>query len=249
MLYGSYLNPDDFSWSTSAPEIATLHEETHPITGRSVRLVKGVSEGTATISAVSQEVTGSMTVTVRDRARLAWSVPVGTGSIDAGIAIGADGTIYMGTNEHGADRSRWSAVSPQGGVLWTLDLTRTGHSTPAIGDDGMLYLGSSSNVSNDFAGSLIAVDPGGTVRWLLEVIDPLRSSPALGPDGTIYVAGGQHVYAVDQQGEIQWSYETADRAFFRSSPAVADDGTVYVGGEDDLLYAISNRANAGRVGG
>lgn len=236
MLYGSTLDPGRFSWSTSASDVATVDEETHPITGRSVRLVTGVSEGTATITATSQGATGVMTVTVRDRARLAWSVPVGTGSISAGIAIGADGTIYVVSSEYGST-SHLFALSPQGSVVWTLDTPFRVFSTPAIGADGTLYLGSMS--TNTFTGRLIAVDPGGTVRWVLADIDGIRSSPALGPDGTIYVAGGYHVYAVDPEGEIRWAYESTDDVFVFSSPAVASYGTIYVGGADANLYAIN----------
>jgi hypothetical protein len=142
MLYGSFLDPARFSWSTSAPDVATIDQQTHPITGGSVLVVKGVSEGTATITATSQGVTGSMTVTVRDRARHAWSVSLGSGSgsITAGIAIGADGTIYVASYQYGST-SRLFALSPQGSVVWSLDTPFRVSSTPAIGPNGTLYLG------------------------------------------------------------------------------------------------------------
>ena len=221
-----------FSWSSSAPDIATVSLEPHPrIDGRKLQLVTGMSEGTATITATSQGVTGSMAVTVRDRARPAWSVAVGMGMIDAGVAVGGDGTIYTAINEWGAPRSRLFAVSPEGTTLWSLELPNHVRGTPAIGDDGTLYLGCMS-------GRLIAVDPDGTVRWMLEDIYPIRSSPAIGPDETVYVAGGRHVYAVDPEGEIRWVYEQEDRTFAFSSPALATDGTIYVGGTDHRLHAI-----------
>jgi hypothetical protein len=189
-----------------------------------------VSEGTATITATSQGVTGGITVTVRDRARLAWSVPLADELVDvADVAIGADGTIYVAAS--GAAGSRWFAVSPQGAVLWTLNLPDS-RTTPAIGADGTLYGGLSD-------GGLIAVSPGGTVRWTLWDLDDIESSPAIGSDGIIYVAGGRHVYAVDPQGEIQWAYEITDTVFVHSSPAVASDGAIYVGGTDGGLYAIN----------
>ena len=246
-LYASIRDPGRFSWSSSAPEVAAVSADTIGHNGRATRFVTGLSDGTATITATSQGVTGSLTVTVRERARLAWSVPLewsfaegaGRGSIQAGVAIGADGTIYVGWNEYPARRSHWSALSPQGGVLWTLDLPGTGSSTPAIGADGTLYLGSYNVSDSGSWGSLVAVDPGGSIRWILEDLDAIYSSPALGPDGTIYVAGGRHVHAVDPQGEIQWTYETSGRTFSRSSPAVASDGTIYVGGNDHALHAIN----------
>ena len=233
-LYGSVGHPGRFSWSSSAPDVATVEAAPHPrIAGRKQRLVAGVSEGTATITATSQGVTGSMPVTVRDRAELTWSVAVGMGFIDAGVAVGGNGTTYIGINEWGAPRSRLFAVLPEGAVLWSVELPGHVRSIPAIGDDGTLYIGSQ-------AGHLFAVDPGGSIQWMLEGLDPIRSSPAIGPDGTIYVAGGHHVYAVDPQGAIQWAYERErdETVFFMSSPAIATDGTIYLGGEDGLLFAF-----------
>ena len=240
-LYGTAHDPDRFTWSSSAPEIASISRDMIP--AGSTRFVTGLSDGTATITATSQGVTGRLTVTVRERARVAWSVPLdwsfpeGSGGepwIGAGVAIGGDGTIYVGWNDDPAQTSHWYALSPQGGILWTLDLPSTGWSTPAIGADGTLYLGSEIGLT----GSLVAVDPAGSVRWILDGLDGITSSPAIGPDGTIYVAGGRHVHAVDPRGEIQWTHENSDHIFAFSSPAVASDGTIYVGGMDDHLHAI-----------
>jgi outer membrane protein assembly factor BamB len=227
VLYTTETDADRFSWSSSAAEVATVEVNPGPFGGFWVE-VTGVSGGTATITATSQDVSGEMTVTVRDRARLAWSVPLPGQLIEADIAIGADGTIYVVT--YGAERSRWFAVSPQGAVLWTLDMPDS-RATPAIGGDGTLYAGLRD-------GGLIAVTPGGGVLWTLWGLDKIRSSPAIGPDGTIYVAGHYHVYAVSPQGELQWAYEAPDRVFVHSAPAVANDGTIYVGGTDGLLYAV-----------
>ena len=239
-LYRTAFDPGRFAWSSSAPEIASVILSN----GGSTRTVTGLSDGTATITATSRGVTGRLTVTVRERARLAWSVPlewsfpeaVAPILIGAGVAIGADGTIYVGWNDDPAQTSHWYALSPQGGILWTVDVPgRTTWGMPAIGADGTLYFGSSIGT----AGSLVAVDPGGSIRWILDNLDAISSSPALGPDGTIHVAGGRHVHAVDSQGEIRWTYETPVRNFFISSPAVTSDGTIYVGGDDHSLHAIN----------
>ena len=189
--------------------------------------------------------TGRLTVTVRERARVAWSFPLDWsfpegsrgGTIDAGVAIGADGTIYVGWNDNSAQASHWYALSPQGAILWTLDLPgRITWGMPAIGADGTLYFGSTIGS----AGALVAVDPGGSIRWILDGLDRIAASPAIGPDGTIHVAGGRHVHAVDPRGVIRWTYETPVRTFVFSSPAVASDGTIYVGGDDHALHAIDS---------
>ena len=209
-------------------------------------ILTGLSDGTAMITATSQGVTGRLAVTVRERARIGWSVPLDWsfpegregGSIQAGVTIGADGTIHVGWNDFATQLSHWYALSPRGSIRWTLSLSPTGASTPAIGVDGTLYLGSWNVSDSGSWGSLIAVDPGGSRRWILDDLDAIHSSPALGHDGTIHVAGGRHVHAVDPQGEIQWTYQTPGKTFSFSSPAVASDGTIYVGGNDRALHAI-----------
>ena len=243
-LYHTGHDPGRFAWSSSAPEIASVSGDSILSNGGSTRTVTGLGDGTATITATSQGVTGRLTVTVRERARLAWSVPLEWSFPEAtaeiliggGVAIGADGTIYVGWNDYPAQTSHWYALSPQGGILWTVDVPGlTFWGMPAIGADGTLYFGSRI----DSAGSLVAVDPGGSIRWILSGLGRISSSPALGPGGTIHVAGGRHVHAVDPRGEIRWTYETPVRTFTFSSPAVASDGTIYVGGDDHALHAIS----------
>ncbi len=232
-----YRDFDRFAWSSSAPDIATVDEGTCRPNDRRCRLVTGLSEGTGTITATSEGVTADMTVTIRDAARHTWSVPMDQGWVTAGITIGPDGMIYAMNSQYGTT-SRLFALSSEGNVVWSLVTPFRVRATPAIGDDGTLYLGSSVGGEG---GRLFAVDPGGMVRWELSDIERIRSSPAIGPDGTIYVAGGEHVYAVDPQGEIQWTYEreSDETLFFVSSPGVASDGTIYVGGEDGLLYALN----------
>ena len=238
-LYHAAHDSGRFAWSSSAPEIASVSGDSILSNGGSTRTVTGLSNGTTTITATSQGVTGRLTVTVRERARVAWSFPLAWsfpegsngGVIDAGVAIGADGRIYVGWNDNPGERSHWYALSPQGGMLWTVDLPGISWSTPAIGADGSLYLGLQ-------VGSLVALDRAGSVRWVLDNLDGVSSSPAIGPDGTIYVAARRRVHAVDVDGEIQWTYGTTGTTFFKSSPAVASDGTIYVGGMDDHLHAI-----------
>ena len=245
-LYRTAFDPGRFAWSSSAPEIASVSGDSILSNGGSTRTVTGLSDGTATITATSQGVTGRLKVTVRERARVAWSVPLewsrpkasGEVLIGAGVAIGADGTIYVGWNDYPAETSHWYALSPQGGILWTVDVPgRTLWGMPAIGADGTLYFGSSIGSTGSVAGTLVAVDPGGSIRWILDGLDRTSSSPAIGPDGTIYVAGGRHVHAIDPRGEIRWTYEISP-GIFLSSPAVASDGTIYVGGDDHALHAI-----------
>ena len=53
------------------------------------------------------------------------------------------------------------------------------YSTPAVGSDGTIYVGSEDN-------NLYAINPDGTKKWAFDTGDDVNSSPAIGRDGTIY---------------------------------------------------------------
>jgi len=66
-----------------------------------------------------------------------------------------------------------------------------GWSSPAIGPDGTIYVGS-------YDSYLYAIDQYGDLKWRYETDDWIWSSPAIGPDGTIYVGSwDDHLYAIN----------------------------------------------------
>src|SRR6266542_6176086 len=69
-------------------------------------------------------------------------------------------------------------------VSWIYDsLDSIDQSSPCIGADGAIYLGTRS-------GRLLALNPNGTLRWAFQAGGPLEySSPAIASDGTVYVGG------------------------------------------------------------
>lgn len=130
-----------------------------------------------------------------------------------------------------------------GSGLWTFtagdSFSSSIWSSPAIGPDGTIYVGSDNN-------RLYAVNPlDGSKLWHFQTGGRVYSSPAVGPDGVIYV--GSHdgnVYAVDANGDQEWAFLTG--GWVRSSPAIGAEGTIYVGSNDGYLYAI-NSANGSEL--
>jgi outer membrane protein assembly factor BamB len=105
------------------------------------------------------------------------------------------------------------------------------NSSPAIGADGTVYVGSRDD-------NLYALNPDGSLKWSYATGDDVDSSPAIGADGTVYVGSNDnHLHAVNPDGSLKWSYATGSN--IDSSPAVGADGTVYVGSQDFKLYALN----------
>lgn len=105
-------------------------------------------------------------------------------------------------------------------------------STPAIADDGTIYVGSNDS-------KLYAINPNGTQQWVFTTGTGILSSPAIGTDGTIYIGGmDSKLYAINPNGTQKWTF-TSGRII--SSPAIASDGTIYVGSlaPDNKLYAVN----------
>ena len=119
----------------------------------------------------------------------------------------------------------------QGPLAWTFKTGREVASSPAIGKDGTVYVGSHDN-------ALYAVRPDGKLKWKIETGNWVHTSPAVAEDGTIYFASYDNsVYAATPDGKLKWSVPLDRRV--ESSPAIGADGTVYIGDDDKNLYAIS----------
>jgi len=114
---------------------------------------------------------------------------------------------------------------------WAFETGGSVFSSPAIGSDGTIYVGSSDN-------KLYAVNPDGTQKWAFATGYSVDSTPAIASDGTIYVGSADNkLYAINSDGTQKWGFETGD--YMVSSPAIASDGTIYVGSDDNKLYAIN----------
>lgn len=155
------------------------------------------------------------------------------GNVDSSAAIGADGTIYIGS-----DYARWGystafdvveigslttgflyAINPDGTLKWFTDLFGDVKSSPAIGSDGTIYVGSDK-------GDVFALNTDGTIQWVFPTRGPVRSSPALASDGTIFIGSNDsRLYALNSDGTL--IFELFANAAIASSPAIIANGAVY----------------------
>ena len=155
-------------------------------------------------------------------------------------AVAGDGTIYVGSVSNFFNKLY--AVRPNGTTNWASSLgavplagaapESVQLSSPAIGRDGTIYVGS-------LDGHLYSLSPSGATNWVAPLGAATYSSPGIGPDGTVYIGADDYrVYAIDRLGNRRWSFPTT--SFVESSPAVSADGTtIYVGSLDKALYALT----------
>ncbi|MDP7011585.1 MAG: PQQ-binding-like beta-propeller repeat protein, partial [Verrucomicrobiota bacterium] len=158
-----------------------------------------------------------------------WEFVTGAGihGVQSSLAIGPDGTVYATSHNDG----KVFAIESNGTKKWEYTTGGNIFSSPAIGTDGTIYIGSYDN-------KLYALNPNGTKKWEYLTGDDIISSPAIGTDGIIYFGSyDDKIYGLNPDGTKSWECATGGDIF--SSPAIASDGTLYIGSMDQKLYAIA----------
>ncbi|WP_242156264.1 PQQ-binding-like beta-propeller repeat protein [Aestuariivivens sediminis] len=121
------------------------------------------------------------------------------------------------------------------GEKWAYDIGfQIKPQSPAIADDGTIYIGSEDN--NNFH----AINPDGTLKWTYTGIsDNVYSSASIGSDGTIYVGSkDNHLHAINPDGTQKWKFDMGGDAIY-ATPSIATDGTIYIGSDSDNLFAVN----------
>lgn len=141
---------------------------------------------------------------------------------------------------HGDDQRTGftSAIGPVSPTLaWSVDLGGPIVTSPIVGPDGAVYVGSVWRDTLHPRSFINAINADGTPRWRFEtrfVDGQSISTPALGPGGEVYVGAADGAfYALSPTGALLWKHQ-ASRPI-DSHPVVADDGTVYVTIAGDLV--------------
>ena len=119
---------------------------------------------------------------------------------------------------------------------WNASTSGVIFSSPTIGTDGAIYIGSNDN-------QLHAFNPDGTTKWTFPAGNWVDSTPAVGVDGTIYVGSWDNkLYAINpNNGQKIWEYATNSNVI--ASPAVGADGKIYVGSKDSIFYAFESNGS------
>ena len=165
--------------------------------------------------------------TLNNPLQLKWQFKLKGGSYHCSPVIDSDGFIYVA-------REDLYAIYPNGTMKWEYDFPFHAESTPAIDENGIIYVGTVWAMPN----YMYAVfSNNGTRKWRYKTGNHITSSPAIGDDGTIYFGDWNgYIHAVYPNGTMKWKYKTGD--VITGSPAISPDGTIYCGSHDDRVYAL-----------
>lgn len=149
---------------------------------------------------------------------------VARGAGDSGLAVGPDGTVYVGSQFY------VRAYTPEGVLKWSFlqNPSALNFVGISVGPDGNIYA-----VASDGLGAF-SLTPGGTLRW--QRPEPQVGRPinfcelVFGPNGAntqFYYYTNRHLRAFRLDGTPVFTIEGAVAAPPQAQPAVSPDGSVH----------------------
>ena len=95
-----------------------------------------------------------------------------------------------------------ASQAEDGTQKWAVETENRVESSPAIGSDGTIYVGS-------WDSNIYAINSDGNPKWKFETTrySWVNCSPAIGSDGTIYVGSwDRNFYAINPDGTLKWVF-------------------------------------------
>ncbi|MCX6991792.1 MAG: PQQ-binding-like beta-propeller repeat protein [Kiritimatiellaeota bacterium] len=156
-----------------------------------------------------------------------WTNNVTSQSIIGSPAIDTNGNIYVVAS---STPSTLYMIDTNGTTRTNWSMPDAAPSSPLIGSNGWVYIGSGANLYGFNAAS------GASQTWA--TAGTIYSSPAMDSNGVIYVGGGSSLYAFNTNGTGGTNHVWNTGGAVKSSPAIAEDGTIYVA-DIAHLYAFN----------
>jgi len=120
----------------------------------------------------------------------------------------------------------------KGKRIWAIQAGEIQESSPVIGPDGTLYIGSLDNC-------VYAIDGAtGAKKWTYRADQSVKSTPAVSSNGLLYFATENGtLYALDcDSGKVKWTFDAGGAIY--SSPTVCQDGAVCFGTWEGMVYSV-----------
>lgn len=169
---------------------------------------------------------GSLVALAREDGAKRWSTLLGERVYSTPL-VHDDGTIYLGS-----DAKKLVALSPEGTILWRLEVDGEADSGPVFGKDGTIVFAAGAFVH--------AVRRGGDLAWRYTAKGKVFTAPAVADDGLVIVGSqDDRVHAIGPGGALAWSTDLG--ADVDGAAVIGDDGAVYVGTDKGEVVRLGER--------
>lgn len=175
------------------------------------------------------------------------------GTVFSSPAIGPSGEIVFGTEITTTESNSGKVYSynPNGTIRWVYTGADWFDSSPAIAQDGTVYIGCWDNYLYALDGDSFKLTSDDYL-WRFPTDSIITATPTIGPDGTVYVGSYDgFLYAIsppnfaNDEPVEKWRYDSSSPI---NSGAVLNDAgdTLYFGNDDGELHAVDT-ATGNRV--
>lgn len=146
-----------------------------------------------------------------------WEYATSAATYGAGPGVGADGTIYFGTED--SDGTLY-AISATGALKWKVTLGAAVKASPAITSDGIVYALADGGILKAFDAA------SGTEKWSASQSGN-AGGIAVDRDGTIYIGTSKGIWAYAETGSLKWTSDTAYAVTERGGSLAIGNGVLY----------------------
>lgn len=149
-----------------------------------------------------------------------WKVTLPAATYGAGIAVGSDGKIYLGTED---SKGTLYAYTENGTIRWTAEMGAAVKAAPAVTSDGTVY------ALCDGARLIAYNAENGSSRWTAQ-LSGNAGGVAVDADGNVYAGTSVGVWAYTSTGSKIWESETLT--------VTERGGSLAINARDRIIYAV-----------
>jgi outer membrane protein assembly factor BamB/flagellar basal body-associated protein FliL len=162
--------------------------------------------------------TGNYIVTLNVSDGSLWDIDTCTIKVSNGPQLASSQwPMYMNNLQH-TGLSNYDTSKNGGKLLWKYGTEGRIASSPVIGPDGTIYIG-----SDDYY--FYAINSDGSIKWNINFGSSIHSSPAISNDGTLVIDCNGRLYLIHPNGTKKLEIEEAGGS--SSSPVIGSDGIIY----------------------
>lgn len=163
-----------------------------------------------------------------------WEFQTPCGFQDVSPAVDDNGNVIVGCDANAGRGGKSIWVIKDGEEVWYNQYDEVIRSSPAVADDGTIYIGGYGKKNNLCAFAPKSSIPIGT----FSLGDNAKfSSPAIDQDGTVYFAANKKLYAISAAPAMTKKWEANCEGTTQSTAVIGSDA-VYVCSNSGKLYAF-----------